>query len=62
MWQRKQNLDDMPGHHFHNRGGVLIEKKFQGFEKYHKNADEMMAWYARTYPAICGEAAEKKEE
>jgi hypothetical protein len=52
----------MPGHHFHNRGGVLIEKKFQGFEKYHKNADEMMAWYARTYPAICGEAAEKKEE
>jgi len=44
----------MPGHHFINRGGVLIQKKFVGFEKYYKNADEMMAWYYRAYPSILG--------
>jgi hypothetical protein len=26
MWNRMQNLAEMPAHHFHNRGGVLIRK------------------------------------
>ena len=26
MWDRKENLENMPAHHFHNRGGVLIKK------------------------------------
>ena len=50
-----QNIESLPGHHFHNRGGVLIQKGFIGFEKYHKNLDDMMAWYKKAYPAI-GEA------
>jgi len=36
-WNRMENLEDMPAHHFHNRGGLLIRKQFAGFEKYHKN-------------------------
>ena len=39
---RMSNLKDMPAHHFNNRGGVLIRKKFIGFEKYHRNTEEMM--------------------
>ena len=42
---RMTNIADKPGHHYHNRGGILIEKQFVGFEKYHKNLDGMMAWY-----------------
>ena len=49
-YDRMENLENMPAHHFNNRGGVLIKKQFAGFEKYHKNVDEMMAWYARAYP------------
>ena len=26
MWNRRENLSEMPAHHFHNRGGVLIKK------------------------------------
>jgi hypothetical protein len=48
---RMTNIAEKPGHHYHNRGGVLIEKQFIGFEKYHKNLDGMMAWYAKAYPA-----------
>ena len=43
--ERLSMIEDLPGHHFNNRGGVLIKKQFAGFEKYHKNVDEMMAWY-----------------
>jgi hypothetical protein len=50
MWNRKENLGEMPAHHFHNRGGVLIKKQFAGFEKYHKNGDELMGWYMKAYP------------
>jgi len=50
MWNRKEHLKDMPAHHFHNRGGVLIKKQFVGFEKYHRNGDELMGWYVKAYP------------
>ena len=46
-----ENLENAPAHHYNNRGGVLVRKQFAGFEKYHKNIDEMMAWYAKSYPA-----------
>ena len=48
-WDRMMNIEDMPGHHFHNRGGVLIKKDFVGFEKYHANIGDMMAWYKRAH-------------
>ena len=50
-WDRMENIENMPAHHFNNRGGVLVRKQFAGFEKYHKNVDEMMQWYAKAYPA-----------
>ena len=50
MWNRREHLAEMPAHHFHNRGGVLIKKQFAGFEKYHANGDDMMAWYTKAYP------------
>ena len=50
-WDRMENLESMPAHHFNNRGGVLVRKQFAGFEKYHKNLDEMMAWYGKAYPS-----------
>lgn len=50
MWDRKENLENMPAHHFHNRGGVLIKKQFVGFEKYHKNHNDLMLWFAKAYP------------
>tara|TARA_B110000305_G_C19273020_1_gene555454 strand:+ start:739 stop:930 length:192 start_codon:yes stop_codon:yes gene_type:complete len=48
-------MEGFPGwankpHHFINRGGVVILKDFIGFEKYHKNGDDMMAWYKLSYP------------
>lgn len=51
-WERKDNLENMPAHHFNNRGGVLIKKQFAGFEKYHRNIDEMMDWYKKAYPNL----------
>lgn len=50
-WEREGSIESLPGHHFNNRGGVLVKKQFAGFEKYHKNIDEMMAWYGKAYPA-----------
>jgi len=46
-WDRMQNIENMPEHHFNNRGGVLVKKVFAGFEKYHKNTDEMIEWYKK---------------
>jgi hypothetical protein len=40
----------MPAHHFHNRGGVLIRKQFAGFEKYHKNHNDHLIWFTKSYP------------
>ena len=57
-WDRMQNLENLPAHHFNNRGGVLVKKQFAGFEKYHKNVDEMMDWYKKAYPQIVA-ASEK---
>jgi len=54
-WERMENLKDMPAHHFNNRGGVLIRKKFIGFEKYHKNQTELMQWYNMAYPGLISE-------
>lgn len=51
-WDRKDNLENMPAHHFNNRGGVLIKKQFAGFEKYHRNIDDMMDWYKKAYPNL----------
>jgi hypothetical protein len=37
---RMENLKDKQPHHFSNRGGVLIEKQFVGFEKYFRNSSD----------------------
>ena len=50
QWDRRDGCPTTPAHHFANRGGVLIKKQFMGFEKYHKNTDEMMAWYTKAFP------------
>ena len=51
-WERMANMENLPAHHFFNRGGVLVRKQFAGFEKYHKNVDEMIAWYQKAYPHL----------
>ena len=50
MWDRVDGSPTTPAHHFANRGGVLLKKQFAGFEKYHVNTPEMMAWYTKAYP------------
>jgi len=55
-WERMESITELPAHHFNNRGGVLIKKKFIGFEKYHKNQEELMNWYHMAYPNVIGEA------
>lgn len=50
--ERLGNIENLPAHHFNNRGGVLVKKQFVGFEKYHKNLDEMMAWFHKAYPTL----------
>lgn len=52
QYQRRQNLENMPAHHFSNRGGVLMEKEFVGFEKYYRNGDDLTAWYQKVYPTL----------
>lgn len=51
-WKRMEDIDNLPAHHYNNRGGVLVKKQFAGFEKYHKNLDEMMDWYKKAYPDL----------
>ena len=51
-WNRRENIQNMPAHHFENHGGVLIKKSFAGFEKYYRNGEETMAWYKKAYPKI----------
>ena len=46
-WQRtdiQDNIEEMPGHYFNNRGGVLIKKQFGGFMKYHPNDQTQLEW------------------
>ena len=50
QWQRKEKLHKMPAHHFNNRGGVLFEKEFIGFEKYYKSGEDVTNWYRKAYP------------
>ena len=50
VWDRRENLKDLPAHHFSNRGGVLFEKHFVGFEKYHTSQSSIMHWYKNSYP------------
>ena len=50
MTARLNGYKNMPGHHFHNRGGVVVLKQFVGFEKYYQNNDAIMAWYSKVYP------------
>jgi hypothetical protein len=41
MAQRMEGFKGMPGHHFSNKGGVVVQKEFAGFTKYFKNGDEL---------------------
>ena len=47
-----QDIENLPAHHYNNRGGVLVKKQFAGFEKYHKNLEETMQWYKKAYPNL----------
>jgi hypothetical protein len=58
MWARRESLSEIPAHHVTNRGGVLFRKQFVGFEKYHQNNDELMAWYTKAYPDAFKKAGE----
>ena len=35
MTARMEGYKGMPGHHFNNRGGIVVLKDFTGFEKYY---------------------------
>lgn len=50
MWTRREHIHELPAHHYINRGGVLLEKQFVGFEKYHTNDKSLMDWYKMAYP------------
>ena len=50
MWDRVDNLKNKEAHHFSNRGGVLFEKHFVGFEKYFRDEASQMEWYAKAFP------------
>jgi len=39
MTERIEGYKNIPGHHFHNRGGVIVLKDFIGFEKYYQNGE-----------------------
>lgn len=57
QWGRTEKLNEVLPHHVSNRGGVLFEKEFIGFEKYHQNNDSLMNWYKKAYPHQFKEAA-----
>lgn len=50
MTDRMNGFPNTPGHHFNNRGGVLVHKQFTGFMKYFQTLDDQMDWYERVYP------------
>jgi len=52
--ERLNGFKDIPAHHFHNRGGVVVLKEFTGFQKYYKNTEELMSWYKHVYPKQFG--------
>ena len=51
QWERLDKIEELPAHHFNNRGGVLIKKEFVGFEKYYRNDEALMNWYKKVYPS-----------
>ena len=51
-WERVENLENMPAHHFNNRGGVLLKKQFMGFEKIHKKRSDIEAWNRKAFPTL----------
>lgn len=59
-WERLENIEELPAHHFNNRGGVLVKKQFVGFEKIHRNGAEVLEWYKRAYPALFAESSESQ--
>jgi len=50
MTERLEGYKNIPGHQYHNRGGVIVLKDFIGFEKYYQSGDDLMAWYKKVYP------------
>ena len=59
MWTRREKVHELPAHHYSNRGGVLLEKEFIGFEKYHTNNKSLIDWYKVAYPSNFGNDTEK---
>ncbi len=62
MWTRREHIQDLPAHHYVNRGGVLLEKDFVGFEKYHTSDKSLMDWYRKAYPHQMSTLDVKPEE
>jgi len=50
MTARLNGYEGLPGHHFHNRGGVVVMKDFAGFTKYFQNEEQQMDWFKKVYP------------
>ena len=50
---------ERPAHHFHNRGGVVVEKEFVGFNKYFTDGENQMEWLKQAYPEIYREEESK---
>ena len=46
----QRNLYDKPYYHYVNKGGVLLRKEFEGFQKYFKNDSEVTEWLYKAYP------------
>jgi hypothetical protein len=40
----QDEIEDMPGHYFNNRGGVLLKRQFAGFMKYYPDDGYQLAW------------------
>lgn len=51
MTDRLDGFPNALGHHFNNRGGVVVKKQFTGFEKYHASSEDYMVWLNKAYPA-----------
>ena len=49
MRDRIDGFPNQPAHHFNNRGGVLVHKQFQGFEKYHESFGSYTRWFSEAY-------------
>ena len=50
MWKRREHFNEIPAHHLVNRGGVILEKEFVGFEKYHYSQASLDNWHKKVHP------------